>query len=512
SDKKYLWVSSESGLYRYNRKRWRHFEANENMPSSNISNIELNKKKAYICTDSGLVIYDNGIFILQNEDVGLPSMPIMGVAPLSNNTAWAVVDGDLYHFDGDMWKNYIEFQDVLDQTAESIYDNMKIFDNADEKSAFLDKFGSLNGDELTQTDPEPIDSNDKFGDISELIDSVGTVNALKIMQDSLANYEATQAKLDEPEELSNDSTQAGTDAPEKIGKTIRVPYTAGIPFEITAMKVDNKKNLWIGTEYGLLKFNGQKWKWYGYRNYVVEQEMTIDELALSLVNGEKRRADRLAVNIKEVNRLQSDILVAGQKIKTYANPGGSRIHDICPMGDKIYFGTEGGTIFYENGWSRFNDEGLGSTEVTRIAEVDNNMWFASNDKVLIRAAARSEIAFMVAKWLPQLADDMYYNYLSVVFNPKGWGTIGVSATFLTYGTIIRTNSSGEVEGDFSPFDFAATISYGTSLSKSLSGGISTKIIYSHLSRLGAGAEQGEGTATAIGFDLGLFYRINRKLA
>jgi len=535
SDKKYLWITSESGLYRYDRKRWHRYSSSENMPSDNITDIKLQKKKAYLSTAGGLVIYDAGIFKMQDEFVGLPARPISGVAAGSDNTARAVVDGDLFYFDGEIWKNYIEYQDVLDETAESIYDNMKIFGNSDEKSAFLDKFNDLNRDILIQSD---LSDEDLFEDGEKLIDSVGTIEAMKILQDSLAKSSADQtetadqtidteapavitdfAVVDEEEQpeiadkaVPADTTLTTANESEKIGRTIKIPFTAGIPFEITSMEVDKKKNLWIGTEYGLLRFDGKKWKRYGYRDYTVEQDISIIDLASSLVGGETRRAERLAANIKAVNMLKSDTLLAGQKIKTYSNPAGSKINDICPVGGRIYFGTEGGTIFVENGWSRYNEKDLGGIEVTRIAEVNDNLWFAGNDKVWIRAAARSELVMMHVNWLPELADDIYYEFFSYVKSIEGWGTVGTNITFLSYGSITRTDENSNVLGEFSAFDFALTLSYGTPLTPSLSGGLSAKVIYSHLSELGTAEERGSGTSTGLALDIGLHYKLSRRVS
>ena len=126
SDKKNLWITSDSGLYRYDGKRWRRFTSSEGLPANNISSIKLRGKQAYLGTNYGLVIYDAGAFNLQDEYVGLPSKPISGVAIESDSTAWVVIEGDLYHFNGSVWQNYFEYNDFLDQPAESIYENMKM--------------------------------------------------------------------------------------------------------------------------------------------------------------------------------------------------------------------------------------------------------------------------------------------------------------------------------------------------------------------------------------------------
>jgi hypothetical protein len=522
ADKTYLWVTSDSGLYRYDRSKWRHFTESENLPLKGITKIELNNKRVYLATESGLVIYSGGMFELQDSNKGLPNEQISGIAPSSDGTAWAVVGGDLYYYDGKLWQNYMNIQDVLDQTPESIYQSMKIFDTPEEKSNYLKKYESINSEVSTSdvqeavpetsTTPEPVDSlgvvasPQLFPDSSGIRVETDTANSVvQIPPDSGQAIDSTASAL-------GAMIQPIAGESESIGRALRIPYTAGIPFKVTSMETDTKKNLWIGTEYGLLKFDGREWKWYGYRDYTAENDMAIFDLATKLVGGDEKRAQRMATNIKTVNMLQSDSLLAGQKVKTYANPAGSQINDISPIGERIYFGTESGTIFLENGWGRYNEAGLGSSQISRIMEARNNMWFASENDIMVRAAGRSELVMMHVNWLPELANDIYYEFFSFVKNVEGWGTIGSNITFLSYGSITRTDANANVLGEFSAFDVAVTMSYGTSLSNSLSGGISTKLIYSHLSEQGAGQEKGSGTSTGLALDIGLLYKLNRRLS
>jgi hypothetical protein len=133
-----------------------------------------------------------------------------------------------------------------------------------------------------------------------------------------------------------------------------------------------------------------------------------------------------------------------------------------------------------------------------------------DDRILVRAGAKSEIAMMHVNWLPELANDIYYEFFSYVRHVEGWGTVGGNVTFLSYGKITRTGETGDVLGDFSAFDIAMTLSYGSALSTSLSGGLSAKVIYSHLSSIGSGKEKGSGTSTGLALDIGLMYRLNRR--
>ena len=143
--------------------------------------------------------------------------------------------------------------------------------------------------------------------------------------------------------------------------------------------------------------------------------------------------------------------------------------------------------------------------------VGDELWLASDSRILIKANGRTEFSLMHVNWLPELADDMYYEFLAGVFQLGDWGTGGFNITYLTYGTITRTGTSANEIGTFESFDVAATLSFGRPLTQKLKGGVSFKLIHSRLADQGAGAEKGKGTSTGFGVDFGLLYAVNPRL-
>jgi hypothetical protein len=113
---------------------------------------------------------------------------------------------------------------------------------------------------------------------------------------------------------------------------------------------------------------------------------------------------------------------------------------------------------------------------------------------------------MFAKWLPELASDLYYAYASYVHHLEGWGTVGGNITFLNLGTSERTDETGQFIGEFTSYDAALTLSYGTKFSPTLALGMSAKFIYSNLADVGAGREKGSGTGTSFAVDAGMIYQ------
>ena len=546
ADKKSLWVGTTNGLYRFDGKRWQRFTPSEGLPAKNISVVKARDKKAWLGTENGLVIYDAGAFDLQDIYSGLPSKPVSGIALDSDTTGWVALESDLYYFNGEIWRNFFEYQDVLDETPESVYERMQISGTAAERESYIQKYIETN---KVIPDYFNLESDENLKDVIGLIDSVGVLTTLNILQDSVKILKAADSAA-ATEEVAGaakapailptierlkvlvdslgiiaayksvrdtstaESAADSTVAEQTVATTLKIPYTAGIPYDITEMEVDKDGNLWVGTEYGLMSFNPEERKWirFGYRDYTVEEDISIMDLALGLVDGDSARAGRLAENITIVNDLEGENLQAGQIIKRYANPAGSRVNDIKSVGETIFFATESGTVLLKNRWSRYNHEGLGRIRTVDLEDDGDNLWFVTSDRIKVRASARSQLAMMHVNWLPELADDIYYEFFSYVRNVEGWGTVGGNITFLSYGQIQRTDASGQSLGEFSAFDIAFTLSYGTPLSKSLSGGLSAKIIYSHLSEQGAGSEKGSGTATGLALDVGLLYKMHDRLS
>jgi hypothetical protein len=261
-------------------------------------------------------------------------------------------------------------------------------------------------------------------------------------------------------------------------------------------------------------FDSGGWNLPGYRRVTVENEATIESY-MSDESGQKIYGDAYADLFLKLNDLSAGAEIAeGDELLVYANPAASSVNRIEARGKDVYVASANGLLEFKDGrWSRADVRGLGSADNADIASIDNEIWFASTSNVVTRAEGRDELTLMHVKWLPELADDLYYEFLSFVKSTDSWGTFGGNITFLSYGSITRTLESGPTEvGSFESFDIALTLSYGAPLRSNLSWGVSAKVIYSKLADQGAGQEQGKGTSTGFAVDLGLLYHVNRKLS
>ncbi|MBZ0263110.1 PorV/PorQ family protein [bacterium] len=147
--------------------------------------------------------------------------------------------------------------------------------------------------------------------------------------------------------------------------------------------------------------------------------------------------------------------------------------------------------------------GMGESFVA-LSDDATATWFNPAGLAYIK---NNELTLMHVNWLPQFKiDDLYYDFVSYVHQVDDWGTFGGNIIFLNLGETERRGENNEYLGTFSSYEFAMTGSYGATMSRNMSIGVNMRFIYSHLSEVGAGAEQGSGVATSVGVDVGWLWR------
>ena len=80
----------------------------------------------------------------------------------------------------------------------------------------------------------------------------------------------------------------------------------------------------------------------------------------------------------------------------------------------------------------------------------------------------SELAIMHVNWLPNLADDLYYEFLGFRKQFPTLGTLGGHLIYLNLGEQVRMDEYAQYQGKFTSYMMAAAVSYSTKLSSSSS--------------------------------------------
>ena len=88
-----------------------------------------------------------------------------------------------------------------------------------------------------------------------------------------------------------------------------------------------------------------------------------------------------------------------------------------------------------------------------------------------------EVVLQHVNWLPNLADDIFYEFLAYRQSVEGLGTFGGHVIYLNLGEQTRTDSQGNSEGTFSSYMMAFNLSYGAQIAEKRSVGMNFKIFH-----------------------------------
>ncbi len=446
-----LYAGTNTGFSRFDpkRNRWKSYGLADGLPSLEITALtQYRRKSILIGTAAGLATFDGAKIKTYDAGQNPPVARITGIAAISENDIWASTENDLYHFDGKTWQNYYLHEVTIGEDVDKI--SAKFYGSL----AAIDK-DSIN-DEITGL-------NNIEGDLT-------------------------------------------------VGAKIKLPYRHAFKGKILVL-TPMGDNLWIGTQLGVILTDGKTFTHYGYKNYTTDKDMSIEQVARHFVqDNNQEKIGLLTQMIKQYNNLQSDMVKSGATLMVYANALGAPIYSIAaPSNKTALIGTAYGVVEYNKGmWSRFPKLELARTPAHTIKTEAGEIWFATKDKVYIRAKAQKQITYMHSNYLVQLADDLYYEFFSFVYPTSEWGTFGFGITFLSFGSQDRTGEYGEDLGQFNSYDMAFTLSYGTKLMNNMSAGLSARYINSHLADVGAGREKGKGIGFSFAIDGGILYDINKR--
>jgi hypothetical protein len=454
SDDENVYVGTNSGFYRMDpdKMRWSSFTAKtDTMLSDHITVIEkAGKRTLYIGTDKGLMSFSGRDFKSFASDPEAPKGMITAIAAEGDRNVWAAAGNDLYHYDGLKWTGSQEKELAVGQTL--IRSTMQFY-------------GELGAVDSARILPEIASSNIELGDST------------------------------------------------KTGQVIKLPYKLGFKGNVTALGVDARGRVWIGTTTGVSYFDGESFHLFGYKLFQADQTIAVKDVAAKFIpDRNPDKLEKLTALIKQYNGLSSDSIQAGSKVLVFANALGTEINAIEPLsGKSTVVATDQGVVEYDGGkWGRMHNNDFQGSHISDIYSRSGEMWVGAGNKVSVYAAPKKQLTFMHSNYLVQLASDIYYEYFSFVYPSKNWGTFGFGVTFLSLGSQQRTDEVGNPQGSFYTYEMALTLSYGTRLMENLYGGLSMRYINSHLSIAGAGKEQGTGIGSSAAIDGGVIYDMTKR--
>ncbi|RKZ33533.1 hypothetical protein DRQ33_04100 [bacterium] len=443
-----LWIGTKNGLYKYAAGIWKRVEHPE-APKGEIKIIDVdNRDNVWVGTNNGLFTQRGIGWTKYKVTNGLPSPNITAIHAIDYRDVWVGTERGPAHFNGATWKSDFIFQPADTTSWENVIE------------------------QLCET---------KSNQRKQLL--ISTLQAYNKMPDM-----------------------------KTVPEEIRVPYSLIFSTPVTAIYVDAMDRVWFGSDIGLVRFDQDKFKVFGWSAESLAQDTTVEEFVREKWKNVSEETQQELVNkIRTFGFMNNTTLKAGDYIEYPSSPLSGKIIDMDKGFQKndVLIATEYGLMRYYPQLHQFRyvmSEGLSDKDVLDIDRRGDEFWFGMKDNINIYSQGKPGVSLMHVRWLPELAEDIYYEYLTGVYYLEDWGTIGGAVTFISLGRSEQTTEAGEVVGSFYSYETAITASYGVKLFPNLYGGLNFKIIYSALApQIVVGHEKKSGTGNSFAVDLGLLY-------
>ncbi len=148
-------------------------------------------------------------------------------------------------------------------------------------------------------------------------------------------------------------------------------------------------------------------------------------------------------------------------------------------------------------------DGMGRAHVA-VANDANAIWWNPGG---LAFTTGHDISSMYTRLVPDLAPDVFFSYTAYTQHVEGWGGLGFSLGYLSYGTSTATDVDGNDLGTFTSYELAPTVAYGTELMKDMGFGVALKLVRVDLAPADKTQDRAAGRGTTFAADIGGLYRL-----
>jgi hypothetical protein len=148
-------------------------------------------------------------------------------------------------------------------------------------------------------------------------------------------------------------------------------------------------------------------------------------------------------------------------------------------------------------------EGMGRAGVALVNDA-NAIWWNVGALAFVRG---HDVSASYYDLVAGLAEDVNYTYLSYVQRVEGLGGIGGGFTYLNYGKSTATDVDGGEIQEFTSYELAPAIAYGTDLIPNMGIGVALKLVRVDLAPAAVTQDQVAGQGTTFAADFGALYKI-----
>ncbi len=148
-------------------------------------------------------------------------------------------------------------------------------------------------------------------------------------------------------------------------------------------------------------------------------------------------------------------------------------------------------------------DGMGRAYVA-VANDANAIWWNPGALAFTNG---HDVSSMYTKLVPDLAPDVFFSYTAYAQHVEGWGGIGASIGYLSYGKSEARDGDGNFIREFSSYELAPAVAYGTEVMKDMGFGVSLKLVRVDLAPADATQDLKKGAGTTFAADIGALYKV-----
>ncbi len=443
----------------------------------------------YVGTKLGAYKYSSGVWRKLSGKNSPEKLPIVSMSVDNRNNLWVATPEGLFAYRGNKWSKYSAASGLPSSSIRSVYAKSP-------REVWIS----------TKRGVVKFDGSKWLGTYHYYL--AGTVKWENVVKD-ICGVESTQRL-----EALTSQLKAANNNPqnEKPPSDVRVPFDLPFSSEVKTIYMDSRDNVWFGTDLGLIRFDGKRFKVFGWRSVIVKDSTTIqDWVKAKWPHLSSTEITQTTQKLRDFGYMNKSEISAGETIEIPASPASGEIYDISEgfiKGDMLV-STEYGLMRYHSNLGQFRYILAGNLKdkiITHIITSGNEYWFADSKEMTVYSQGIPGLSLMHVKWLPELADDIYYEYFSGVYYLEEWGTVGGAITYISLGQSKQTNEWGEEIGGFYSYEMALSASYGAKIFPNFYAGLNFKFIYSALApQIYVGHEKKSGTGSSFALDFGIIY-------
>jgi hypothetical protein len=123
------------------------------------------------------------------------------------------------------------------------------------------------------------------------------------------------------------------------------------------------------------------------------------------------------------------------------------------------------------------------------------------------AFTRTNVDLMHSQLVPELASDVFYEFIGGTFEIEGIGIMGISVIYLTYGEWEGRDEFNNYLGKFTSWEIAPMVSCAVKLTENIGIGMNLKFVYIDLAPEEATPEGEAGRGSSVAIDVGGLWKV-----